>query len=405
MSYNNKNRVPTYALYGVPEDEAYGRANGGVPTTEAYRLANRQLEQSQNNFTEIPNQVDGQNDNSNVCSYFQNNKNTQNMSILPKEENYLNKNGQDSQNIYFQNTNNQSNGTSQPQNNNYFEQYQNNILQVQQPDTSLLRQSQNNNLSQPDIFNNSGKNSNYLQKIIELLNVNSVDKTQVLYQQSENNIVDNIFKVSIPKVEQGNGVEKINNEHLNDEKIQQKNEFDEDNSKTNSYIFSDNMRNLLGFYESKNNYQEVLNDKTPLGAIGRYQFRAPTLIDIGYLNKEQKWTGKNNIFSLDDFLKNQNVQEKALDECLRLKELSLKKNGAYDYLGYPIKGIKANFNISKTGLLAASHRLGEGNVIKYLKLLEKDNNGKYYINYDNIKDVKVRSKYKAIETRLREFEK
>ena len=33
-TYNKNNRVPSYALYGVPEQEAYG----GVPTDEAYRL-------------------------------------------------------------------------------------------------------------------------------------------------------------------------------------------------------------------------------------------------------------------------------------------------------------------------------------------------------------------------------
>ena len=142
-----------------------------------------------------------------------------------------------------------------------------------------------------------------------------------------------------------------------------------------------------------------------MGAIGRYQFRAPILEDIGYLNKKHQWTGKNNIYSLDDFLKNQQVQENALNECLRLKDISLKNNGSYNYLGYSIKGIKSDFNISKTGLLAASHRLGAKNVINYLKLLEKDSDGKYYFDYDKIKNEKTKNKYKAIETRLREFEK
>lgn len=41
----------------------------------------------------------------------------------------------------------------------------------------------------------------------------------------------------------------------------------------------------------------------------------------------------------------------------------------------------------------------------YLKLLEKDSNGKYYFDYDKIKNEKTKNKYKAIETRLREFEK
>lgn len=374
MSYNKiGNRVPVYALYGVPEDEAYGRANGGIPTAEAYSMTCKQSTESLNNSTK--NQTGEQNNNSKICSYFQNsNNNSQSLSILPREENSYVANIKDNQNTANAFT---------PQTNNFSLSKQCNISQEQQPNVSAIISAQNNVQQTP---------SNYMQEIRKLLNKGSIEETK----QSS----------SLNNSELCNFDNNLNKKIIKQEQTTEQSSKDHDIDDTNpAYIFSNDMRNLLGHHESRNNYKEVLNDGTLLGAIGRYQFRAPILEDIGYLNKKHQWTGKNNIYSLDDFLKNQQVQENALNECLRLKDISLKNNGSYNYLGYSIKGIKSDFNISKTGLLAASHRLGAKNVINYLKLLEKDSDGKYYFDYDKIKNEKTKNKYKAIETRLREFEK
>lgn len=374
MSYNKiGNRVPVYALYGVPEDEAYGRANGGIPTAEAYSMTCKQSTESLNNSTK--NQTGEQNNNSKICSYFQNsNNNSQSLSILPREENSYVANIKDNQNTANAFT---------PQTNNFSLSKQCNISQEQQLNVSAIISAQNNVQQTP---------SNYIQEIRKLLNKGSIEETK----QSS----------SLNNSELCNFDNNLNKKIIKQEQTTEQSSKDHDIDDTNpAYIFSNDMRNLLGHHESRNNYKEVLNDGTLLGAIGRYQFRVPILEDIGYLNKKHQWTGKNNIYSLDDFLKNQQVQENALNECLRLKDISLKNNGSYNYLGYSIKGIKSDFNISKTGLLAASHRLGAKNVINYLKLLEKDSDGKYYFDYDKIKNEKTKNKYKAIETRLREFEK
>ncbi|MBO7097452.1 MAG: hypothetical protein J6W11_02295 [Alphaproteobacteria bacterium] len=57
------------------------------------------------------------------------------------------------------------------------------------------------------------------------------------------------------------------------------------------------------------------------------------------------------------------------------------------------------------GLLAACHREGAGAVHNYLSHLEKGEDGRYYINYDQISDPKTQEMFKRIETRLRRFEK
>ena len=83
----------------------------------------------------------------------------------------------------------------------------------------------------------------------------------------------------------------------------------------------------------------------------------------------------------------------------------LKNKGALNYIGFPVRGIVDNFNITDTGLLAASHREGSGAVNQYLNHLEKDQNGQYYMNYDNVTNPRMNEMFKRIETRLRTFEK
>ena len=83
----------------------------------------------------------------------------------------------------------------------------------------------------------------------------------------------------------------------------------------------------------------------------------------------------------------------------------LKNKGALNYLGTPMHGLVNDFNITNTGLLAASHREGSGAVNNYLNNLVKNRNGQYYINYDEITDNRLSEMFKRIETRLRNFEK
>ena len=180
-------------------------------------------------------------------------------------------------------------------------------------------------------------------------------------------------------------------------------ENDEELEKEDPYIFSEKMRNLLGKIESGNDYLKVNSQGGGFGALGKYQIRRDGFKDMGYINQNNQWVGKNNIYSNQDYLNDNQAQEKALNDFMQVKYKQLKNNGSYQYLGYPVKGIVDDFDVTDTGLLAASHREGAGAVHNYLSHLEKDQNGRYYIDYDKISDPKMREMFKRIETRLRRF--
>ena len=171
------------------------------------------------------------------------------------------------------------------------------------------------------------------------------------------------------------------------------------------YIFSQDMRNKLGNLESSNQYHIHTTQGGGIGAYGKYQIRQPGFIDIGYMDKNGNWTGKNGIFSANDFLNSPQKQEQILDEYLKSNYQQLKNKGALNYVGTPMHGLVNDFDITNTGLLAASHREGAGAVNNYLNNLVKNQNGRYYIDYDRIDDNKLSEMFKRIETRLRNFEK
>ena len=171
------------------------------------------------------------------------------------------------------------------------------------------------------------------------------------------------------------------------------------------YVFSQDMRNKLGNLESNNQYNIHITQGGGMGAFGKYQIRQPGLIDIGYMDRNGNWTGKNGIYSANDFLNSPQKQEQILDEYLKSNYQQLKNKGALAYLGIPMHGLVNDFDITNTGLLAASHREGAGAVNNYLNNLVKNQNGRYYINYDGIADNRLSEMFKRIETRLRNFEK
>lgn len=129
------------------------------------------------------------------------------------------------------------------------------------------------------------------------------------------------------------------------------------------------------------------------------------LIDTGYLDFDNNWLGKDGIYTAEDFLDSPQKQERILNEYLKSNYKQLKNKGALQYIGTPIQGLVNDFNVTDTGLLAASHREGTGAVNNYLKHLEQNQNGKYYINYEHINNINLRDMFKRIETRLRKFEK
>jgi len=126
--------------------------------------------------------------------------------------------------------------------------------------------------------------------------------------------------------------------------------------------------NDLGMRESAGNYKAF----NKYGYAGKYQMGEAALIDAGYYCKKNKfynndWSGtflgKDNIFSINDFLNNPKAQENAQFIYKKKQWYYLKAVGAHNYLGFIINKIL----ITPSGLLAGAHLKGAGSVIQYLK--------------------------------------
>jgi len=129
--------------------------------------------------------------------------------------------------------------------------------------------------------------------------------------------------------------------------------------------------NDLAARESSGNYRAI----NSYGYLGKYQFGEAALIDLGYYKPDDtkrnkrindwkgKWTGKDGIYSVKDFLENPTVQEKAIREWMALLWKRIKQRGLDKYVGQEIDGIP----ITESGLLAAAHLKGVGALDKYLR--------------------------------------
>ena len=129
-----------------------------------------------------------------------------------------------------------------------------------------------------------------------------------------------------------------------------------------------NLMEAIGKKESSNNYA-VINQ---FGYLGKYQFGAAALIDLGYvkegttnttLGNSKNWTGKDGITSNTAFLGSSTVQESAMFGLIDINYNRLLKRGV----------ITTNDSADKVaGYLASAHLVGSGNADKFDK---KDGNG------------------------------
>ena len=118
----------------------------------------------------------------------------------------------------------------------------------------------------------------------------------------------------------------------------------------------------IGHRESTNNYS-VVNE---FGYMGRYQFGRSTLKGLGInVTKEE-------------FINDPKLQEKAMHMLLSHNKKKLKRY-IKKYEGQIIHGIL----ITESGVLAAAHLAGQGNVRKFLKngFVFKDGNGTKMTSY------------------------
>ncbi len=107
------------------------------------------------------------------------------------------------------------------------------------------------------------------------------------------------------------------------------------------------------------------------GYIGKYQFGEEALAVTGYYIKDKtrkndwigKWTGKNGIYSKNDYLNNPKVQDKAAAELASKNWHFARQKGLHKYVGTKVSGIY----ITKSGIVASMHLLGPQKVSDFLK--------------------------------------
>ena len=109
-------------------------------------------------------------------------------------------------------------------------------------------------------------------------------------------------------------------------------------------------KEALAFKESRGNYKKI----NAFGYLGKYQFGASTLNRI-------------RIYDTNAFLRNPKLQEQAFFTLCSLNKWILKRDIKWS-VGKKINGIE----ITESGILAAAHLAGAGNVKKYLR-----SNGEY----------------------------
>lgn len=130
-------------------------------------------------------------------------------------------------------------------------------------------------------------------------------------------------------------------------------------------IIKDHNRFLedLGMRESSGNYKAV----NQFGYLGKYQFGRKTLNALGYGDVTNR-----------EFLANASIQEEAMYALLRHNKKILRRTIS-KYSGKTINGIY----ISESGILAAAHLAGPGNVKRFFRkgFEFKDGNGTKMTSY------------------------
>lgn len=123
----------------------------------------------------------------------------------------------------------------------------------------------------------------------------------------------------------------------------------EESNKLNNAPFIGNsfigFREAVGFKESRNRYHIV----NKFGYMGKYQFGKSTLKRL-------------RIYNVENFLKSPEQQEKAFKALCSLNKHILRKDIKRS-VGKKINGIE----ITESGILAAAHLSGAGNVKKFLR--------------------------------------
>lgn len=142
------------------------------------------------------------------------------------------------------------------------------------------------------------------------------------------------------------------------------------------------LMDAIGFKESSSipGGVQYYNRVNQFGFVGKYQFGAPALSDLGYIKVSQGrspknsdmddssyWSGKGGIRSKQDFFNSAKVQEDVMFQNMQRNYNTMKRRGVIT-TGDTAERV--------AGLIAVAHLLGAGGAIKYAKGVDgKDGNG------------------------------
>jgi len=172
--------------------------------------------------------------------------------------------------------------------------------------------------------------------------------------------------------------------------------------KTPQMMFPNPFADRIGFLESRDKYGEVITAPNGDRVVGRYQFTPIALKQLGItVDKNGNWKGLPGIRNEGDFRKNTAVQDMLFRKFIAENHRQLTVKGVRKHVGRTFRGIRRPITITEGGLAAAAHRMGPERVKQYLKHLQSQG----WVSNASKFPSHLKSKFLAIETRLREFEK
>lgn len=121
---------------------------------------------------------------------------------------------------------------------------------------------------------------------------------------------------------------------------------------------SDAFYKALALRESSGNARAV----NTLGYMGLYQMGQPALQDVGYMNAQGGWTGKDGINSREDFLNNPEIQNRAIRAYHSIVWNRYLHADVRNSVGLTISGVE----LTECGLIAGAHLVGHAQVTKYV---------------------------------------
>lgn len=132
----------------------------------------------------------------------------------------------------------------------------------------------------------------------------------------------------------------------------------------------------LKYAESRGQYG--VTERKHGNYLGAYQLGKAVLTDIGYMDKNGNWTGKNGIYSKEQFLASPQIQDSAQAECMQKQWKYLNTLGATKYIGKSFTAENGErITITKSSLLAGAHLSGPAGISSYLnKIIQWEEGGR-----------------------------